>query len=199
VLVALVAVLIAAGSAIVAVYSLSVARQAKSDAAAARSLTGQAPPRASAAPTTAAPTPTPSPTPVFAADLRGLKMTIPPTEGCASSFVDVDGAQVGTFSGHDFYFTSCVGPLTIRMDAVDAAAASAPNPTPEACASLLTGIPSTPEAQLPATAGLTICLITSKQAALRAGIPQRIAVITINQVAADKTVTLELSTYRVPA
>src|SRR5262245_8085286 len=103
--VAVIAVLVALGSGLVALYSLNVARQAKSSAASAASdaqrLTNQ-PPRTQAAPSapagSASATPTPSPTPTFPHELRAVDLTIPPTVGCQSLFVDADTGQVGNYS-----------------------------------------------------------------------------------------------------
>jgi hypothetical protein len=201
---ALLAVLVAFGAVLVAVYSLNVARQAKSSAAVAASDAQRAAsvPRANAPAPAPAPTASPVPTtpaPVFTPELRGYELTIPPTKVCESLFVDADTGQVGNYTGHEFYFSSCVGPLTVYLDNVDGAVATGGNTTPEACAALLTGTTPTSTTQFPVTPGMTFCLLTSKAAAARAGIPQRLAVVQIRQIASDRTVTATLDTYRVPS
>jgi hypothetical protein len=200
-------VLVALGSTFVALYSFNVARQAKSDAASAASdaerLANQ-PPRTQAPPAPApaadaSATPTPSPTPTFEHELRAVDLTIPPTVGCQSLFVDADTGQVGDYSGHELYFSSCVGPLSVHMDNVDGAVATGGNPSPETCMALLSGTTPDGEIQFPVSPGMTYCLLTQKAAAARAGIPQRLAVLQIRTVAADRTVTATLDTYRLPS
>ncbi len=204
VVVAAMALIIAAGAVLVALYSLNVAREAKSNAAAAASDADRLanPPRSSAAPAptvTVTVTPRPSPTPTFLADLRAVELIIPPTQGCQAGYVDVDTGQVGNFTGHDFYFSACLGPLTVQLDNVDAGAATGGVISPNGCAALLTGVPPTPELQLPVASGTTFCLLTSKEAATRAGIPQHMAVVQVRQVASDRTVSVTLDTYRLAA
>lgn len=199
---ALLAIVVALGSGLVALYALNVARQAKSNAAAAASdahrLAGPGPtaaPPAAGPSASAAPGPT-TPAPVFLSELHDINLAVPATDGCQSIFVDVDTGQVGNYTGHDFYFSACVGPLTVYLDNVDGAVATGGNTTPDACAALLTGAtPSTP-VQIPATPGTTFCLVTSKAAASRAGIPQHLAVVQIRQVNPDHSATATLNTYR---
>ncbi len=205
VITATLALIVAAGAILVAVYALNVARDAKSNAAAAKSFANQAgsPPKAAAPRPTQVPTtpsPTPSPTAVFLPDLRDVQLVIPPTDGCQSMFVDVDTGQWGNYTGHDFYFSACLGPLTAHLDNVDAGAAVTGTVTADACASQLAGTGATAgDLELPVAAGTTICLITSKTQAQQAGIPQHLAVVQIRQIAADRTVTLNLDTYKLPA
>jgi hypothetical protein len=135
---------------------------------------------------------------VFLSELHDMNLAIPPTDGCQSIFVDVDTGAVGNYTGHDFYFSACVGPLTIYFDNADGAAATGGNTTPEACAALLSATPNS-LTQLPVTAGLTFCVLTSKAAAARAGIPQHLAVVQIRQVNPDHSVTATLNTYRLPS
>jgi hypothetical protein len=201
------AILLAAGAGLVALYALNVARDAKSNAAAANSYASRlaSPPKA-AAPTTAAaspvattPGPTPSPTPNLIPDLRAVDLTIPPSVGCQSLFVDVDTGQWGNFAGHDFYFSACLGNLTVDFDNVDAAASSGGSTSVEACLAALAKSPLSPDLQMPISAGMTFCLFTSKEAAARANIPQRLAVVQIRQIAPDRTITLTLDTYKFPS
>jgi hypothetical protein len=202
--VAVLAILVAIGSGFVALYALNVARQAKSSAAAAASDAH----RLASPVRTAAPGPAPSgsadpvpttPGPVFLSELHDINLAIPATDGCQSIFVDVDTGQVGDYTGHAFYFSACVGPLTVYLDNVDGAVATGGNTTPEACAALLTAATPGPVVQIPATAGTTFCLVTSKAAAARAGIPQHLAVVQIRQVNADHSATATLNTYRLPS
>jgi hypothetical protein len=203
VLVAVVATLVAAGAILVSLYSLNVARDAKSSAAAAASdaerLASGRPSLVPAPAATAAVTPTPSPTPVYLPELRAVDVTTPAAEGCQSLFIDVDTAQVGVYSGHDFYFSACGGPLAVHFDNVESAGATGGNTTPEGCAARLTGVSPSPELQLPVTAGMTFCLLTSKAAAARAGIPQHMAVVQVRQITSDRAVSVTLDTYRVSA
>jgi hypothetical protein len=47
--------------------------------------------------------------------------------------------------------------------------------------------------------GTTICLLSSKDEAAKQGIPQRIAIVEVTSIGADRSVTLTISTYRVPS
>jgi hypothetical protein len=137
-----------------------------------------------------------TPAPAFLSELHDVNLAIPATDGCQSIFVDVDTGQVGNYTGHDFYFSACVGPLTAYFDNVDGAMATGGNTTPEACAALLTSATPSTSVQLPVTPGMTFCLVTSKAAASRAGIPQHLAVVQVRQVNADHSATATLNTYR---
>jgi hypothetical protein len=199
--VAFVAILVAIGATAVALYALDVAREAKS-AAAER---GAAPAPLSSNPVAApsrsvAPTATASPTPsvTFAPDTIGALVRVPGPEGCASVFVNVDNLEVGVLAGHEFYVTSCQGPETIRVDRVAAAAPTAQNVTPEACAAQLAGT-STTELVLAVERNLTFCLVTNKQDADQQGIAQRLAIVEIRSTGADRSLQISVSTYRVPA
>jgi hypothetical protein len=198
--VAFVAILVAIGSTAVALYALDVARDAKSAAAERaaaaplKSTPAAAPSRSVAA--TATPSATPSVT--FAPETVGAVLRVPGPEGCASVFVNVDTLEVGVLAGHEFYVTSCQGPETIRVDRVAAAAPTAENVTPEACAAQLAGT-STTELVLAVERNLTFCLVTNKQDADQQGIVQRLAIVQIRSTGADRSMQLSVSTYRVPA
>ncbi len=199
--VAFVAILVAIGSTAVALYALDVARDAKS--AAAERAAAPAPPNSAplAAPSrsvaaTATPAPTPSVT--FAPETVGAVVRVPGPEGCQSVYVNVDTLEVGVLAGHEFYVTSCQGPETIRVDRVAAAAPTASNVTPEACAAQLAGT-STTELVLAVERTLTFCLVTNKQDADQQGIPQRLAIVEIRSTGADRSMQIGVSTYRVPA
>ncbi len=187
------------GASAVAVYALDVARDAKSAAAGGASAGPQAAPSAPAA--TAAPSATPSPTapPVaFQPELVRAELNIPAAVGCASVFVDVDTIQVGTYTGHEFYLSSCLGPQSIRIDRTSGATPTAENPTPEACAAQLAGTATATELVLQARAGLTFCLMTNKEDAASQGIPQRIGIVEVREVRPDRSLAVVISTYRVP-
>ena len=198
--VAVFALLVAIGATGVAVYSLDIAREAKSRAAAAG--VGQPGPGGqelpSAQPSSSATTPAATRTPEFVADLVRAPLRIAAAAGCASSFVDVDTMQVGVFAGHDFYLTSCLGPQTLRIDRTDAAAPTSSGANAQACAVQLAGITQTQELTLQVSPGTTFCLLTSKDDAVSAGIPQRIGIVQVTDVGADQSVTLSISTYRAP-
>jgi hypothetical protein len=197
--VAVIALLVAAGSASVAVYALDVAREAKSNTAATVPIRSQPtnPPSAAAATPPAAATPTP-PKPQFLAELVRQELKIPAPAGCASVFVDVDTMQVGVFSGHEFYLTTCLGSPELRIDKTAGAAPTVSNPTPEVCAAQLAGANGSTELVLAVRVGLTFCLLTNKDDANRQSLPQRIGVIEVREVGGDQSVTLAVSTYRVP-
>lgn len=187
------------GATAVAIYALDVAREAKSAAAGAAGADGgSAAPTRSPAPTAAAsPSPT-APRPAFLAELVRATLRIPPADGCASVFVDVDTMQVGTYTGHEFYLSSCLGPQSVRIDRTAGAVPTSDNPSPEVCAAQLAGISSPTELVLQVRPGLTFCLLTSKEDAAAQGIPQRIGIVEVREVRSDRSVTVAVSTYRVP-
>jgi hypothetical protein len=196
------AVLVALGATAVALYSLDQAREAKSktaDTAASRpgvsTSTAGAPAEAPAA--TPASTPT-TPRAQFVPDANRAELKIPPPDGCASIFVDIDTMMVGTFNGHEFYLSSCLGPTAFRIDKTAGAVPTTGNPTPEVCAAQVSGANTGSELVLQARAGLTFCLLTNKDDATRQSIPQRIAIVEVRDVGLDKSVTVVVSTYRVP-
>jgi hypothetical protein len=199
--VSVLAVLIALGSTVVALYALDVARDAKSRTA---DVAGQpAPvPGDDATPSTAAsavasPTPT-RPRLQFTAETQRAELRVPPADGCVSVFVDLDSMQVGVDNGHEFYLSNCLGSLELRIDRTSGAATTQPNPSPEVCVALLAGPPTNAELRLPARAGLTFCLLTNKDEAVRQGQPQRVGIVEVRAVNSDRSVTLAVSTYRVP-
>jgi hypothetical protein len=115
--------------------------------------------------------------------------------GCASIFVDVDNATAGNYVGHTFYLSSCLGAEAIYLDQVAAGAATTAGATPDSCAAQLAGISPSPQVTLPVSAGLSFCLLTTKDPAARPGLPQRIAIVTVTQVAPDSSLTLSISTW----
>jgi hypothetical protein len=198
------ALLVAVGAVMVAVYALDQARDAKSRANAAASInqrTSTASPTPTRAATITAPatnTPALSPTPSYTADRLNAELQIPHPEGCASVFVDVDSMQVGSFNGHDFYFSSCLGAETVRIDRADAAMQATANVTPAECARALVGVTQTREVVVPAGVGTWFCLLTSKADATSQGIAQRLAIVEVRGVATDQTATISVSTYFLP-
>jgi hypothetical protein len=199
---ALLALMVSVGAVAIALYSLDVAREAKS--AAAPTL---APPPPSAAPLQPSPSPavetTPSPIvttpppPVFLSDVVEARVPIPQADGCASTFVDVDTLRVGLDAWHEFYLISCNGPQTIRVDRKDGAVPTSAEPTPNQCAAQLAGANGTSELVLDVRVGLTFCLLTSKVDAAAQNIPQRLAIVEVKTVSADRSLTVEVSTYRI--
>jgi hypothetical protein len=199
-LLAVLAMLVAVGSTAVAVYALDVAREAKSKAAD----TVAAAPRPAAttpapAATPAAPTASSAPRSQFTPDLVRMELRIPAAQRCNAVYVDVDTLQVGNLTGHEFYLSSCLGPTTVRIDETSGAVPTGDSPTPEVCAAQLAGTStSTTELVLQVRTGLTFCLLTSKDEAIREHIPQRIAIVEIRDFAVDGSVVAAVSTYRVP-
>jgi len=100
------------------------------------------------------------------------------------------------FAGHDFYVSRCQGQHTVRIDRKESAAPSASNPTPESCSSQLAAARPAPEVVLQVRPGLTFCLLTSKADAEAQGIPQRLAIVVIQSVGADQSLSAVVSTYR---
>jgi hypothetical protein len=200
--VAVLAVLIAIGSTLVSVYALDTARQAKSRTAETASPRTTGPPAAagsaSASPGAATASPTP-PRVAFVPDVVRTDLRIPPAEGCASVFVDVDAMRVGVDNGHEFYLTSCLGTPQLRIDKTSGAVPTQENPTPEVCVAQLGGSTPTSDLVLQVRVGLTFCLLTNKDEATRQSIPQRVGIVEVRDMGFDKSVTVTVSTYRVPS
>jgi hypothetical protein len=200
--VAVLAVLIAIGSTLVSVYALDIARQAKSRTAETAGPRTSGPPAvagsASASPGAATASPTP-PRAAFVPDVVRTDLRIPPAEGCASVFVDVDAMRVGVDNGHEFYLTSCLGTPQLRIDKTSGAVPTQENPTPEVCVAQLGGSTPTSDLVLQVRTGLTFCLLTNKDEATRQSIPQRVGIVEVRDMGFDKSVTVTVSTYRVPS
>jgi hypothetical protein len=203
VLLSLVSVLIALAASAVAVYSLDQARQATSRANEALDTAKRAaaPAKAPAAvPTTAKPTPTVSKGPAFVAELVRSQLKVPAVASpCASVYVDIDKMAVGDQSGHEFYSSNCVGPLSLHVDRTAGAVPTTTNPTPELCASQITAETATTELIMPVINGLTFCLLTNKADAAQQSLPQRLAIVEVAGVGPDNSIQLVVSTWRVPA
>ncbi len=198
-MISVLAILIALGSTVVALNALDVARQAKSRTA---DVAGSPSPQPSAAVTvTPAVSSTPSPTPTrprpqFVPESVRAQLRIPPAEGCASGYVDLDSMQLGVDNGHEFYLSNCTGSLVFRIDKTSGAVPTQDNPTPEVCVAQLAGATAS-ELVLPVRAGLTFCLLTNKAEAVRQGQPQRVGIVEVQEVNPDRSVTVAVSTYRV--
>jgi hypothetical protein len=206
VLLALLSVLIALGASAVAIYALDQARTATSTANSAFDTAN----RAAAGPTKNVPAPaatnaTPKATstarpPAFIAELVRAPLKVPATSSpCASVYVDVDKMSVGDLNGHEFYVSNCVGPLSVHVDRTSGAVPATNNPTPELCASQITADTTNAELVMPVINGLTFCLLTNKQDAAQQGLPQRLAIVEVTNVAPDNSIQIAVSTYRVPS
>jgi hypothetical protein len=200
ILVAVCSLLLAVAASAIAVYALDVAREAKSQAAIAVS-GAQVPSAAATAAGRPAASPSPSPTApgrVFLAELSREELVIPPAQGCASVFVDVDIPRVGVDAGHEFYLSSCAGPLDFRIDRTAGATMAGPDMRPDQCVDQLVRAGPAQELVLPASNQLRLCLLTSKEDAQRQGFPQRVAFVEVRSIGTDRSVTVAVSTYRVP-
>jgi hypothetical protein len=198
--VAVCALLVAIGAIGVSIYSLKVARDALSKNADRAPAVASGPSSAPAlAPTTTAATPGPTPSPrvVYFSEFVRAEVKIPAPSGCNAAYVDVDTLAVGNAAGHEFYLSSCVEPMSLRVDRTSGASSSTANPSPEACGAMLAGTQTTQELVLAARTGLTFCLLTNRLDASSQNLPQRLAIVEVRDVAVDKTVTLAVSTYRI--
>jgi hypothetical protein len=142
---------------------------------------------------------TPTPTgPTYEKQFDNVTLQVPAPSGCLPAYVDVDSATTGSDQGHEFYLTACQdGALQVRIDRTSGRAAlTDPNPTAETCAAKATGS-GTAELVLPAEAGVTFCLLTNRAQANANGLPQRLAIVTIQTVSATNRVTLQLSTFTI--
>jgi hypothetical protein len=214
----------AAGAYLLAVVALVMAVAAGAAAAYAvktawevRDANNAAAPETSTATTTATPTatasastspsatssPTPSrtttPGPTYSADFTRAQVNVPApaASSCNSAYVDVDTLAFGdaAAAGHEFYFTTCGSPLRVFVDRTSGRAISTTaDPTPAACHDRVTGTP-TSELQMPATEGLTFCLLTNKAQATAQSLPQRLAIVNIESISATQ-IRLVVSTYQ---
>jgi hypothetical protein len=131
-------------------------------------------------------------------ELTRAERKIDAPTGCNSAYVDVDTMAIGNAVGHEFYVSLCKDPANpeVRVDRTSGASTSGPNPSPEVCASLISGTSTAQELILTARAGLTFCLLTNKSDATSQGLPQRLAIIEVRDVGLDHSVTIAVSTYR---
>jgi hypothetical protein len=197
---AVLSLLFSIGAAAVAVYALDVAREAKSRATIAMGAdqaTGQSPATPTALPVST-PSPTATPGPNFVAEMQQVQTQIPAAVGCASVYFDVDSLRVGVQDGHELYLSSCVGPLAFRVDRVSGVATASSGISAQECTDRIAGNPSLAETVLPVQTGMVVCLLTSAQAAQQQGITQKIGIIEVRGINADRSVTVVVSTYRVP-
>jgi len=73
-----------------------------------------------------------------------------------------------------------------------------PVTTPEQCAEVLAKETPGQETVLLVRSNLVMCLLTSAQEAQRQSIPQRIGILEVRSINADRSISLVISTYRVP-
>ena len=197
---AVLSLLFAIGAAAVAVYALDVAREAKSRATIAMGAdqaTGQSPATPTALPVST-PSPTATPGPNFVAEMQQVQTQIPAAVGCASVYFDVDSLRVGVEAGHELYLSSCVGPLAFRVDRVSGVATASSVISAQDCTDRIARNPSLAETVLPVETGMVVCLLTSAPAAQQQDITQKIAIIEVRAINSDRSVTVAVSTYRVP-
>ncbi len=201
--IAVCALLVAIGAIGVSVYSLKVARDAVSNNAE-TAATATAPTNTTTQPAAAAPTGTSTatasvPSVQYFSELVRAEKKIPAPPGCTSAYVDVDTMAIGTEAGHEFYISACRDPANpeIRVDRTSGASTSGSNPTPEVCASLVSGTSTAQELILTAKSGLTFCLLTNKTDATAQSLPQRMAIVEIREVGVDRSVTIAVSTFRI--
>jgi hypothetical protein len=196
---------VAIGAIGVSVYSLKVARDALSDNAE-TAATATTEPVVTTQPAVAAPTVTATstatastPSVQYFPELVRAEKKIPAPGGCTAAYVDVDTMAVGTEAGHEFYISACKDPANpeVRVDRTSGASTTGPNPTPQVCASLISGTSTAQELVLTAKSGLTFCLLTNKTDATTQNLPQRLAIVEVRDLGVDRSVTIAVSTYRV--
>jgi hypothetical protein len=199
--IAVCALLVAIGAIGVSVYALKVARDAVSDNAETAAMPTSSPTGATTEPVAAAPTATASgsaPRVQYFSELVRAERNIPAPTGCTSAYVDVDTMAIGNDAGHEFYISACKDPANpeVRVDRTSGASTTGANPTPEACAALVSGTSTAQELVLTAKAGLTFCLLTNKTDATTQNLPQRMAIVEIREVGLDRSVSIAVSTFR---
>ena len=198
--VAVLSLLFAIGATAVAVYALDVAREAKSIAniaMGADQATGQSPATSTPLPVST-PSPTATPGPLFVAEMQQVQTRIPPAQGCASVYFDVDSLRIGVEEGHEFYLSSCVGPLAFRVDRVSGVASAPSEVTAQECSDRIARSPSLSETVLPVQVGMIMCVLTSGQVAEQQGIPQKIGIVEVRAINQDRSVDVAVSTFRMP-
>jgi hypothetical protein len=205
--VAVLALLIAVAAAGVSVYALKTALEVRDTTAASDEVADpttapeapRAPEPTAPAPTATTPEPvvTTPPGPEYIAELVRAEIRVPNPTGCTAAYVDVDTGNVGVEAGHEFYFSRCQDPSTlqVRLDRTSGRSTSGRDPSPETCAALVAGTPST-ELVIPAQRGVTFCLLTNEAQAAAANLPQRLAIVEVLSVTGTE-IRLALSTYRI--
>jgi len=217
--VAAVAVLLAMSSLGVAAWALRKADQATDALAALPPPPGSPPPDAGATPE---PGPTPSdaetttgpdaaeptstgasiaplnPQSVFKLfyEKRTLNVQVP---GCETRYVDLDEPRLDAQSAADISLAACTGGIP-KMEFTDGVVAAVGESamTPNECAEQIqfSAIPATKDYAL--RKGDAYCIQTSLAAANSRGDSQRMVVVTVTGVSADKLVTLQATAYIVP-
>jgi hypothetical protein len=201
--VAVFALLIAVAAAGASVYALKTALEVRDSAPSSEIAQPTADPEVAEAtepapePTTPEPTVTTPAGPEYVAELVRAEIRVPNPTGCTAAYVDVDTGNVGVEAGHEFYFSRCQNPdiLQVRVDRTSGRSTSHRDPSPETCASLVAGTPTT-ELVIPVQRGATFCLLTNEDQAAAANLPQRLAIVEILSVTTSE-VRLALSTYRI--
>jgi len=85
--------------------------------------------------------------------------------------------------------------LQVRLDRTSGRSTSGRDPSPQTCASLVAGTPTT-ELVIPVQRGVTFCLLTNEDQADEANLPQRLAIVEVLSVTTSE-IRLALSTYRI--
>ena len=113
-------------------------------------------------------------------------------------YVDLDEprANVGS-SDYDLAYKSSSTPYFFMGDRVQAGEASLPAMTPQDCADRIRTAP-TGDASVPAREGLVLCVMTSYDAAKKRGDVQRMVLLEVTGLAADKAVTIQLTAWNIP-
>jgi len=200
-LVAVFALLIAVAAGGAAAYALKIAMDVRDGNTAAPladpTVEASASTEPGPAPSESTPTETTAAGPEYVPELVRAELRVPNPSGCTAAYVDVDTGMVGVESGHEFYFSRCQNPntLQVRIDRTSGRSTSGDDPSPESCASLVAGTP-TSELVITAQAGQTFCLLTSRTQATAQNLPQRLAIVEVLTVTTNE-VRLALSTYRI--
>jgi hypothetical protein len=213
--VAVVALLASLTAGALSVYAIATANGAKSDAAPAPGKTqggGVAANPATAGATPAKPTTKAAAVPTATAGELDPKADFteaytpstkklalhPQTSG--TRYIDLDKPEVGVEQDKaDLLLYSYNGEFLQFPERIDSATAPSPDVQANDCAELIISAKLPEDAKLSVnTPDLTVCVLTSFQAAQRQGLSRKLVLVHVTSVAADGTVNVDLKAWNVP-
>jgi hypothetical protein len=125
----------------------------------------------------------------------------PGTSSCVSLYVDLDEPRVNVDENiSEFYLDACGDSESLNFETdTTVSVAPGPNTTPNECAESIQTSAMASGARIPVQQNVVLCVVTSFSVAARKGITRKIALIVIKALGADRTVTMQVSAWNIPA
>jgi hypothetical protein len=123
------------------------------------------------------------------------------TSSCTSMGADLDDPRVNVSSGDVELEGACssTGPPVLTLgDGAQGSQSGAAGMTPQDCYERIRYDPIAGDAKVPVRKGTVVCVMTSRQAAITQGIPQRMVRLQITGVGSDGAVTIEATAWNIP-